>query len=222
MIRKLPPWVWSGAWVLAFIAGLVNVVGFLGTEHQAITHLTGTTSMLAAVIASLDGAAIIRLAAIIGSFLTGTVLSGFLIQDSTLQLGRRYGVALLLEAVLLCVAVPLFRRNSVFGIYCASCACGLQNAMVSTYSGAVIRTTHLSGMFTDLGIFLGHALRGLPIDRLRLRLCFIIISGFLFGGIAGALAFRHMGYFTLLIPAVLTGITAIAYGFFRLRSDQRQ
>ena len=48
---------------------------------------------------------------IIGSFIAGTVLSGFLIQDSTLQLGRRYGVALLLESLLLCVAVPLLKRN---------------------------------------------------------------------------------------------------------------
>ena len=45
--------------------------------------------------------------------------------------------------------------------------------MVSTYSGAVVRTTHLSGMFTDLGIFLGHFLRGLPVDMRRLRLCFL-------------------------------------------------
>ena len=101
MISKLPRWVGAGAWALAFIAGIVNVVGLLGFEHQAVTHLTGTTSMLAAALASLDGAAAFHFAAIIGSFVAGTVLSGFLIQDSTLQLGRRYGVALL------CVAVPL-------------------------------------------------------------------------------------------------------------------
>ena len=47
MISKLPRWVWTGAWVLAFIAGVVNVVGLLGFEHQAITHLTGNTSLFA-------------------------------------------------------------------------------------------------------------------------------------------------------------------------------
>src|SRR5262245_23985448 len=179
MISKLPRWVWSGAWALAFIAGFVNVVGLLGFEHQAVTHLTGTTSLLAAAVASLNVSGAIHFIAIIGSFVAGTVLSGFLIQDSTLQLGRRYGVALLLDAGLLFVAVPLLQRNSALGIYSASCACGLQNAMVSTYSGAVVRTTHLSGMFTDLGIFLGHALRGLPVDARRLRLCVLIITGFL-------------------------------------------
>src|SRR5688500_5394345 len=134
MISKLPRWVWTGAWALAFVAGMVNVVGLLGFEHQAVTHLTGTTSMLAAALASLDAAAALHFVAIIGSFIAGTVLSGFLIQDSTLQLGRRYGVALLLEAILLCVAVPFLKRNTMLGIYSASCACGLQNAMVSTYS----------------------------------------------------------------------------------------
>ena len=218
MISKLPRWVWAGAWALAFVAGIVNIVGLLGFEHQAVTHLTGTTSMLAAALASLDGAAALHFAAIIVSFVAGAVLSGFLIQDSTLQLGRRYGVALLLESLLLCVAVPLLKRNSILGIYSASCACGLQNAMVSTYSGAVVRTTHLSGMFTDLGIFLGHSLRGLPVDMRRLRLCFLIITGFLCGGIAGAAAFYRLSYSALFIPAALTATTSFAYGIYHLRN----
>ena len=200
MISKLSGWVWAGAWALAFVAGIVNVVGLLGFEHQAVTHLTGTTSMLAAALTAFDGAAALHFASIIGSFVAGTVPSGFLIQDSTLQLGRRYGVALLLESLLLCVAVPLLYRNNSFGIYSASCACGLQNAMVSTYSGAVVRTTHLSGMFTDLGIFLGHAIRGLPVDWLRLRLCFLIISAFFCGRNSGRDRFPTSRLFLSLRP----------------------
>ena len=94
MISKLSRWVWAGGWALAFVAGIVNVVGLLGFEHLAVTHLTGTTSMLAAALATFDSSAALHFAAIIGSFVSGTVLRGFLIQDSTLQLGRRYGVAL--------------------------------------------------------------------------------------------------------------------------------
>jgi uncharacterized membrane protein YoaK (UPF0700 family) len=221
MISRLPRWVWAGAWALAFVAGIVNVVGLLGFEHQAVTHLTGTTSMLAAALARLDGAEALHFAGIIGSFVAGTALSGFLIQDSTLRLGRRYGVALLLESLLLCSAVPLLRHSSILGVYSASCACGLQNAMVSTYSGAVVRTTHLSGMFTDLGIFLGHAMRGLPVEALRLRLCLLIISGFFCGGVAGALAFHRLGYAALFIPGGLTAITAITYVFGSWRRQGR-
>jgi len=79
------------------------------------------------------------------------------------------------------------------------------------------RTTHISGMFTDLCISLGHALRGLPVDRLRLRLCFLIISAFFCGGVAGAFCFHHLGYSTLLIPAALTGLTALMYGVWMAR-----
>lgn len=220
MISKLPRWAWFGAWALAFIAGMINVVGLLGFEHQAVTHLTGTTSMLGAAIAGMDGALAFHLGAIISSFVLGTILSGFIIQDSALQLGRRYGGALLLETVLLCLAVPLLQRHSVFGDYLASCACGLQNAMVSTFSGAVVRTTHLSGMFTDIGIAIGHAIRGLPMDRRRVRLYALIISAFFAGGILGAIAFRFFGYSTLFIPAALTGVTSFSYGIYRFRKTR--
>jgi uncharacterized membrane protein YoaK (UPF0700 family) len=217
MLSKLPRWVWGGVWMLAFVAGMVNVVGLLGFEHQAITHLTGTTTTLAAALAALDGSAALHLAAVIVSFMAGTVLSGFIIQDSKLQLGSRYSVALLIESLLLGAAVPLLQRHQLPGIYCATAACGLQNAMVSTYSGAVVRTSHLSGMFTDLGIFLGHTLRGIPVDALRLRLCLLIISAFLCGGIAGAVLFRALGYTALYVPSGLVAATALAYTTYRLR-----
>lgn len=219
MISRLPRWAWYGAWVLAFIAGMINVVGLLGFRHQAVTHLTGTTSMLGAAIAGMDGGLALHLGGIICSFVLGTILSGFIIQDSTLQLGRRYGAALMLETLLLCAAVALLRRHNMFGDYFASCACGLQNAMVSTFSGAVIRTTHLSGMFTDLGIAIGHAIRGLPMDWRRSRLYALIISAFFTGGIAGGAAFPYLGYSTLLVPAALTGFAALSYSIYHLKKS---
>jgi len=94
-------------------------------------------------------------------------------------------------------------------------ACGLQNAMATTFSGAVVRTTHLSGMFTDLGIGLGHLLRGLPLQMRRLTLSGLIISGFLGGGIVGAWLFMHFRYDALLAPALLTGLTGIVYVMYQ-------
>lgn len=217
MISKLPRWVWSGAWVLAFVAGMINVTGLLGFEHQAVTHLTGTTSLLSESLSFGDGARALRLLAVIGAFLTGAAVSGFLIQDSTLKLGRRYGVALGLESLLLCASVPLLYRQSHTGVCLASAACGLQNAMATTYSGATVRTTHLSGMFTDLGIFLGHLLRGMPVDWRRLQLCTVIISGFIIGGIVGAAVYRQLSYSALLVPALLTGGIALGYAAYRIR-----
>ncbi len=215
MISKLPRWVWTGAWLLAFIAGMINVIGLLSFGHETITHLTGNTSRLAATLARLDVSGIIHSISLIGAFIVGTVISGLFIQDNALQLDRRYSIVLLLESALLFMSVPLLNHRSVYGLYTAACATGLQNAMASTYSGAVVRTTHLSGMFTDLGISLGHAIRGLPINAKRLWLCFSVISGFLIGGIVGTVAFQSFDCAALLFPATLTAVVSIAYGLYR-------
>ncbi|MEP6880657.1 MAG: DUF1275 family protein, partial [Dokdonella sp.] len=93
---KLPPWVFAGGAVLAFIAGIINATGFMGVQHQGITHLTGTTTLLGIAIGRHDVTAAMHFAALIGAFLAGCVASGLIIQDSTLRLGRRYGVVLVL------------------------------------------------------------------------------------------------------------------------------
>ena len=211
----LPRWVWIGAGLLACVAGMVNVVGYLGFEHQAITHLTGTTTLLGSALAKGDLRALSHLAAVALAFMGGAALSGVLIQDSTLRLGRRYGVALMLESLLLFAAIPLFLHGQRAGALLAAAACGMQNAMATTYSGAVIRTSHLSGMFTDLGIGLGHALRGMPLQRRRLQLCGLIIASFLVGAVLGAVLYMQVGYAALALPATLTGAVGLVYSVYR-------
>ncbi len=212
---RLPTWVWIGAVALSSVAGMVNVVGFLGFEHQAVSHMTGSTSQLGMAIAQGDWRAVGHLWGLLVAFSLGAMLSGLLIQDSALQLGRRYGVALAIESALLLVAIPLFEQQQIWGALAAAMACGLQNAMATTFSGAVVRTTHLSGMLTDLGIGLGHLLRGLPLQMRRLTLSGLIISGFLGGGIVGAWLFMHFRYDALLAPALLTGLTGIVYVMYQ-------
>ena len=211
----LPRWVWIGAGLLACVAGMVNVVGYLSFEQQAVTHLTGTTTLLGEAVAKRDLHAISRLAGVALAFMAGAALSGMIVQDSTLKLGRRYGVALVLESLLLFAAIPLFMQGRLAGPLLAAMACGLQNAMATTYSGAVIRTSHLSGMFTDLGIGLGHALRGMPLQKRRLLLCGLIISGFFTGAVLGALLFVRFGYAALAVPATITGSIGLGYAAHR-------
>lgn len=222
MISKLPTWIWIGAWVLAFVGGAVNVVGLLGWEHHAVTHLTGTSSLLAESLAKWDINKIQHWTTMLSSFVAGCVVSGIIIQDSTLRLGRRYGVALLLESVLLLMAAHFLQHSEATGLYLAAAACGLQNAMVSTYSGSVVRTTHLSGMFTDLGISVGHALRRLPFDERRFRLSLIVISGFICGGVMGALTFSQLEYACLFIPTIITALLAGIYSVALYLRDKKK
>ena len=222
MTVHLPRWVWVGAISLACVGGMVNVVGYLGFEHQAVSHLTGTTSLLGAALAGGDWRAVGHLWGVLLAFCAGAMLSGLIVQDATLRLGRRYGVVLALEAALLVAAVPLFERGSIWGALLAAMACGLQNAMATTFSGAIVRTTHLSGMFTDLGIGLGHLLRGMPLPTRRLGLSGLIIGGFLAGGVIGAWLFSLFQYRALLAPALLTGSTGLGYMLYRQATLRRQ
>ena len=224
VLRQLPRWAWIGGGMLAFIAGIVNAAGYMGFRHQSITNLTGSTSLLGVALGTGDSGEAWHWALSIAAFVMGAVLSGLIVQQRTLKLGRRYGVALMLESLMLFAAVPLLDAGNSAGLYLAAIGAGLQNGMASTYSGMVFRTTHVSGMFTDLGIYIGQRLRGLEVDTQRIRVCVLVTSTFLLGSIAGALLFRVMQERTLLIPAVLTGLCGLSYGAYRqytLRSTVR-
>ena len=215
MIRQLPRWAWIGGALLALVAGCINAVGYMCFRHQPITHLTGTSTELGISLASGDMASVLHWGLTIVSFVAGAMLSGFIVQQRTLQLGRRYGVVLMLESLLLFAATPLIHDAKDLGLYFASAACGLQNAMVSTYSGTTLRTTHLSGIFTDLGIYLGQRLRGLDVDMLRIHVCLLVAEHFILGAILGAYGFAHIQERVLLIPATLTGAVGLGYAIYR-------
>jgi uncharacterized membrane protein YoaK (UPF0700 family) len=213
--RQLPRWAWFGTGVLAFIAGLVNAAGYLGFRHESISNMTGNTSLLGIALGKADGIETVHWALAIVAFLLGAMLSGMIVQQSTLQLGRRYGVALTLESLLLFSAIPFLDASSSIGLYLASTAMGLQNGMVSAYSGAIIRTTHVTGIFTDLGISLGHLVRGLPVDILRICVCVVVAVAFMLGGAIGTLLFDRMQEHALIVPALLTGVCGLGYGLYR-------
>ena len=207
----LPRWIWISGICLSAVAGMVNAICYMGMSHQVVSHLTGSTSLLGLSLANGDLPTLGFVWGVLIAFCLGATISGLVIQDSALQLGRRYGVVLMFEAILIAASVPLFERGSVWGVWIAAMACGLQNAMATTYSGALLRTTHLTGMFTDLGIGLGHLMRGVPLQMRRLTLSGLVISGFLTGSFAGAVLFRALGYSALFVPAGIVGLAGAGY-----------
>jgi uncharacterized membrane protein YoaK (UPF0700 family) len=213
VFTKLPKWVEFGAFALAFIAGLINAVGLLGFEQQAISHLSGSVTLLSIKLVSHIPSALLLFATIM-CFMIGSALSGLLLSGGSLKLGRHYDTLLTIEAVLLLISAYLLYQSFVYGIVFASMACGLQNALATNYSGAVLRTTHLTGIVTDLGLMLGQALKGEPFDIRKCLIFMLIICGFLLGGIAGFFLFTQFSMLALVVPAIACVMLAIAYRLY--------
>ncbi|MEI6106437.1 MAG: YoaK family protein [Opitutae bacterium] len=217
-----PAWVYLGGLTLTTIAGVINAVGFLGVHHQALTHMTGTVTVLGMELAQANYGVAFHALAILTAFFLGCLISGVVISQGRLKLGRRYGLALSLESIALFLSVFFLRRGANAGDYLAALACGLQNAMVSSYSGSTMRTTHITGMITDLGIACGHFMRGATVDWFHFRLYGVLFLGFFAGGLFGAMGYNHFGYNTLLFPACLSGATGIGYTAIKLYERRRK
>jgi uncharacterized membrane protein YoaK (UPF0700 family) len=95
---------------------------------------------------------------------------------------------------------------------------GLQNAIITKISRAEIRTTHVTGLATDIGIEIGKALywnhghRNLPAvvaNRPKLRLLSSLLAMFFVGGVTGALGFKHVGYVATIPLASILMLLAV-------------
>ena len=222
MIRKLPRWIWLGAALLTFCAGYVNSVALSGFVNRSVSHVTGTVSQGACAFIQSDIRGGLLALYVVLSFFAGATLSGIIVKNEQLKAGRRYGVALLIEAGLLLLATVLFCHGRLAGELVASGACGLQNALVATYSGSVIRTTHLTGILSDLGSAFGCYLAGREVNRLQIKLHGTIVLGFVLGALAGAVGFRLRGYLSLLLPATVIAGAGMAYMRFILNRQETE
>lgn len=97
MMQRLPRWVEWGGFLLAMNAGYINAVGVLGFRHQAVSHLTGISTYFSIELVNQDAWQVLHLLWVILFFVLGAILSGVLIGNEALRIGRRYHVALWLE-----------------------------------------------------------------------------------------------------------------------------
>ncbi|HET7650314.1 MAG TPA: YoaK family protein [Gammaproteobacteria bacterium] len=211
---QVPGWILVGGFVLAGVAGFVNAVGLLGLSHP-LSHVTGNASLFASSVVNANTDEMRVTGLLVLMFFAGAVISGFVVQQSTARLGRRYGAALAVESALLFAAAFFLHRGDAAGMYFAAVACGLQNAMVSTYSGAIVRTTHMTGVTTDIGIAVGHLLRGVAVPARYFLLLGVLLCGFVAGGMLGTKCFDRWQVEALIVPALLTGVVGIAYFIYR-------
>ena len=204
--------------VLAFVAGATNAGGFLAVG-QYTSHMTGILSSLTDNLVlgqfALVGAGIASVLA----FLLGAMSTAWTVNwGMRLQLRSAYGLPLLIEAALLLIfglfGAAMSLWHTLFLPVTVVLLCyimGLQNAVITKISQARIRTTHLTGLITDLGIELGKLLyvnrdpdmAPVQADRKRLKVHAQLVASFLVGGVAGALGFKYLGYISTVPLAAL-------------------
>ena len=220
MINRLPVWILAGSVMLALNAGFINSVALLSFANNAVSHVTGTATIAADALSRADWTVLEQTGGIVLSFLIGAILSGVIIGNEALRMGRRYGVALLLESALLLAAWYGFTHGGYHAEWLASAACGLQNAMVATYSGSVIRTTHLTGIVSDIGSALGNFVAGRGLAKMQLKLQMSVFLAFIAGAAAGAVVFRGYAYDAVLVNALWVLLVALAYALLWVRTPR--
>lgn len=215
--QQLPLWIQLGAFMLALNAGMINVIGLITLLHQSVSHMTGNASMLAISIIQGDLSNIIFLILVILSYVLGSSYSGFILGNSHFQMGRRYGLPLSLMTAFIILSWYFIQDYPRYGLLWACAAMGIQNAMVSHYQGAIIRTTHLSGVLTDLGLALGYLFRGLHVEKKRIILHLLILFGFILGGIIATGVYPYLKLNTFLMPVLLSFSLSCIYWFIYFR-----
>lgn len=212
---------------LAGVAGATNAGGFLAV-HQYTSHVTGTVSALADSFAlGTVTVALTSLASIL-AFMLGAMTSAILVNFAR-QRGWRseFATPLLLEAALLLLfGLAGAQLEHVAGLFVSVTVLllcflmGLQNAVITKISRAEIRTTHMTGIVTDIGIELGRLVyrnqastppeRRVLADRQRLGLLCALLGAFFFGGVVGGFGFQYIGYAaTVPLAGVLVFFAAV-------------
>lgn len=215
------------ATILSFVAGIVNVTGFLAFQ-QLTTNVTGHFALFIRDVADLELWIGTIYFLYIFSFLFGSFASSFLIEQ--FKANKKLNVfvipTLIEVGILLSVGLTtdLFLMNYPEFIVCSLLfAMGLQNSFVTKISNAVVRTTHLTGLFTDLGIELSqllfpktHPNRKKIKATIKLRL--YIIFFFFFGGLAGGFSYSKLdlGLKTLILGAFIL-LVSLFYDDFKFK-----
>ena len=201
-----------GSSLLSFHAGFVNGVCVLA-HNIGVTHMTGTTTKLGITLGKglLDDA-LVDLCLII-NFIFGASIAGFNI-DGAFKLGASYGPLFFIGSFIFLLAClcEIYDSHDNYFLYFAAMGSGLQNGLTTKYSGNVLRTTHMTGTATDLGILLGRWWgRGESKEFWRFYLLVPVFVAFCAGGIISVPIFQVMGKKSLIISVILFFSIGILY-----------
>lgn len=207
---------------LAFIAGAVNVVGFMAVGFYT-SHMSGFAASIGDHVMQHQWWAVASVLMFLGAFIAGATACSTMIQLAlTFRLRVVFVLPLLLESLLMFGFAVVMSGAQVQAewIVCLLCfIMGLQNAMITRISNAVIRTTHITGITTDIGVEIGrwvashmvpkHVKREVDFRPHKLWLHVWLLLAFTSGGGVGAWLFSMIGFVTIVPLAVLLGFLAV-------------
>jgi uncharacterized membrane protein YoaK (UPF0700 family) len=206
--------------ILAFIAGAVNAGGFLAVGYYT-SHMSGIASSIADFLVLHQLQAAVAAVLFLAAFIAGAITSCMIITIARAhEPSSEFALALMLEAFLLLIfgisATPAIggewlSPNGIIALLCF--IMGLQNAIITKISHAEIRTTHVTGVVTDMGIEMGRWIVGLfggtaRFHAERLRLHAGLLAAFVTGAIVGAYSFQHYGFIMVWPLACLLAVLA--------------
>ncbi len=208
--------------MLCFNAGFINAAGFLAFQVLT-TNVTGHAALLAVHAARGELQAALVAAIWLLLFLCGALLSGIIIRMALRSASSAYTWPMLVILAIIATvavggqAISLLPHARAYLTGALLLAMGMQNALVTMISGALVRTTHLTGMVTDLGIDLSAIVTrsgGNDVQK-RVVLRLTIIGFFLLGGLAGGFLQLHWHFAAFYVPVVVV-LTALFYDRFRV------
>jgi len=207
--------------MLSFVAGIVNIVGLLSV-NVLTTNVTGHFAFFSRTFISEEFSNAVIYLWFLLSFLAGAFCSNLISETIVrIKMNLSYVVPILLEIILLIIVATLhFNQADVLACILLF-AMGLQNALVTRVSQSVVRTTHLTGIFTDLGIELSQLLfyktsnENFTLKR-SIYLKLAIITCFFAGGIAGGFAYYYLKLKVLLIASIAL-LLALLYDYILLK-----
>lgn len=215
------------ATLLSFVAGIVNVTGVLSVQTLT-TNVTGHFAYFAEEIMKRNYVAAITFFVFIIFFLFGAFTSNFLAElMSRKHPNLSHVIPISLEMIVL-IGVGIFGAQSSLSstegkwiAFAMLFAMGIQNSLVTKISQSTVRTTHLTGLFTDLGIELSQLFfykKSEENKKLKtsiyLRLSIIIF--FFVGCISGGFLFNILEMKTLFVAATFL-LFALLYDYIRVQ-----
>lgn len=212
--------------LLSFVAGAVNAIGFL-TVQVLTTNVTGHFAFLVEEVFYLNFDRAFTFFCYVIFFFLGSFFSGFISEFIHRKGSERYIyiIPASVEVIILYTLAiwgPEWKLpHPAFIAFSLLFAMGLQNALVTMISGSIVRTTHLTGLFTDLGIELSqlffyrskiHKIKLKSSIRLRLSIIFF----FFLGGIAGGFGYEFLKIKALFIIGTVL-LAGLIYDWVKFR-----